>query len=157
MRPAGRSFLITGAVLIVAVALVLQPSGEHRPGPAVSRTLAPASLPPRPVLARDLLASGLTLRAAQRHELEDLAGQWQRESAPLETAVGAASAEFDRFVASAQTAGRTSVTDLLQHSAELRELSAELRARRQVQSDSALAVLTDAQRRQVQTTSGGMR
>lgn len=156
MSPAARSVVIAGVVLVAAVSWLAVQPGARRPPLRMVERAAPAPLPGRPPLARDVLASGIPLSAAQLRELEALAAQWERESTALETDVRAASAEFDRFAATAQAEGRTSLAEVRRRSAELRELSAELRARREVQSDAALAVLTDAQRRQMKTPPGGM-
>jgi hypothetical protein len=157
MRPAARSILTAAAVLMAALSWdALQP-GPRRPALDVVKTTVPPGRPSPPPLARDVLASGVPLSASQRGELQALAMRWEQASAPLETAVRAASEEFDRFAAKTRAEGRTSLAEVQRRSAELRELSAELRARRQAQSDGALAVLTDGQRRQVQTTAGGTR
>jgi hypothetical protein len=156
MTRGGRSIVVAGVAMLAVVAgwRPSRASSAPRfawPGAPCRRSAGPAAL------ARDVLASGLSLSAAQHRALVALATQWERESTALEAAVGAAAEEFDRFAASAKAAGRTSLAEVQQRSAELRELSAELRAHRQVQGDGALAVLTDAQRRQLQTTSGGTR
>ena len=157
MTRGGRSIVVASVAMLAVVAWLVSPPGAERAPLRVARSAVPPVRPAPPPLARDVLASGLPLRAAQHRELEALAAQWERESTALEAAVGAAAEEFDRFAAAARAAGRTSLAELQQRSAELRKLSAELRAHRQVQGDSALAVLTDAQRRQLPTTSGGTR
>ena len=157
MTRGGRSIVVASVVMLAVVAWLAAPPGVQRAPLRVARSAVPPVWPAPPPLARDVLASGLSLSAAQHRELEALASQWERESTALEAAVGAAAEEFDRFAAAAKAAGRTSLAEVQQRSAELRELSAELRAHRQVQVDGALAVLTDAQRRQLQTTSGGTR
>jgi hypothetical protein len=156
MTRGGRS-IVVASVAMLAVAWVASPPDPQRAPLRVARSAVPPVRPAPPPLARDVLASGLPLSAAQHRELEALATQWERESTPLAAAVSAAADEFDRFAAAAKAAGRTSLAEVQQRSAELRELSAELWAHRQVQGDGALAVLTDAQRRQLQTMSGGTR
>ena len=158
MTGGGRSIVVASVAMLAVVAWLASQPGAQRAPLRVAKSAGSAARPvPPPPLARDVLASGLSLSAAQHRELEALATQWERESTTLEAAVGVAAEEFDRFAAAAKAAGRTSLAEVQQRSAELRELSAELRARRQVQGDGALAVLTDAQRRQLQTTPGGMR
>jgi hypothetical protein len=155
---ATRSVLVAAAVVLGALAWPGPAAAPGRPARApVARPAAPAVAPAPPPTARDVLAAGVALDAAQRRELEGLAREWERASATLEAAVRAARDEFDRFAATARAGGRTSLAELQQRSAELRELSAELRARRQAQSDAALAVLTDDERRAIPTTAGGRR
>jgi hypothetical protein len=156
MRPLVRSILIAGAVLVAASAWPARPPAHRPPAPVGLKGAGPAVKPSPPPGAREVLASDPSLSASQRRALQALATEWKTGSRPLEAAVGAATAEFDRFAASAQAEGRTSLAELQQRSAELRELSAELRTRRQAQSEAALAVLTVEQRRRMQTTPGGM-
>jgi len=157
MTRGGRSIVVASVAMLAVVAWLASPPGAQRAPLRVASSAVPPVRPAPPPLARDVLASGLPLSAAQHRALVALATQWERESTTLEAAVGAAAEEFDRFAAAARAAGRTSLAEVQQRSAELRELSADLRAYRQAQGDGALAVLTDAQRRQLQTTSGGTR
>lgn len=157
MTPAGRSLVVAGAVFVATVSWpALRPGAQH-PTPQLPKTAVPSTRSSPPPVARDVLASGMALTAAQRRELEALATAWERESVTLEAAVRDASAEFDRFAARTRAEGRTSLAEVQRQSAELRERSAELRARRRIHSDAALAVLTDEQRRQVSSTRGGAR
>jgi hypothetical protein len=104
-------------------------------------------------------AETLRLRPEQTARLRTLAEEWRAETGPLEAALQAASAEFDRFAAEARKGGGASVPELQRRSADLQALSAELRERRAAHSLRAEETLTDAQRellrREPVTSAGG--
>ncbi len=118
------------------------PHPEGRPA-AVSH---PSQAPPP--TAREILErrAVLSLTRQQVTRLEALDREWQEESGALERAVEARGQEFGRFMTNAQTARGASLQEIQERSADYRELSAILRARRLLQGEAAARVLTDTQR-----------
>jgi len=144
-----RYLVTTVALLAVGIGLGLsqRPARPSLPRPAVHADARPArpALPPTAgeVLSR---AEVLQLRPEQAARLRALERAWRADVESLEAALGAASAEFERFVADARRGGGASVPEIQRRSADLQALSAELRERRAAHSRQAVETLTDAQR-----------
>ena len=124
-----------------------------RPGltaPAASRTpvLTRPTMPALPPTAGDILDRGtlLDLKTEQRARLRALDARWAAESAAADARLRAATEEFARFMEAARGAGRTNLADIQRRSAEISELSAEMREERRRHADAAAAILTDWQR-----------
>jgi hypothetical protein len=146
-----QSALATAAALVIVAVgwTVLQGRAERPkqslPTPAAITRPAPLALP---LTARDILNGGvlLDLKAAQRRRLRALDATWARESAAAQAALDAATADFSRFMDEARATGRTSLQEIQRRSAEISDLSATLRERRQRHIEAAAASLTDRQR-----------
>ena len=154
------------AVALAAVALtyvVRDARGVSHPAPVVLTSTPPAAVPPRDAGygARDILAKSTGLSAQQRRALGELAREWEREETVLDDRLRAAKAEFEQFMATAQQKGRISMAEIQSASADLRDISSELRERRTMHSDASMKVLTPAQRevigRSAPVRSGGSR
>ena len=141
---------------MLAAALVIWASwgpfhaGPGLKGPAVSRTpvLTRPAMPAPPPTAREILDRGalLDLRAEQRTRLRALDARWAPESAAADARLRVATDEFARFMEDARGAGRANLADIQRRSAEISELSAEMREHRRRHADAAAAILTDWQR-----------
>jgi hypothetical protein len=141
--------MATVALVIAGIAWAIAQVPAERPKlsppePVPVRRTA-AALPPT---ARDILNGGalLDLKTGQRTRLRALDATWATESAAAQAQLDAAVAEFSRFMDEARARGRTSLQDLQRRSAEMSELSAALRERRQRHTETAAAILTDWQR-----------
>jgi hypothetical protein len=121
-----------------------RPGPHLGPRPAAARPVAP---PPAPT-ARMLLnrADDLALTQGQKARLEALDRQWKAESAGLDAALRQEQEAFSRFMQEAEKRGKTSVQEIQGRSADLRDLSETLRARRQHHAEAAVDVLTEKQR-----------
>jgi len=144
------SLAVTAALVVGAVGwTIVQPRAERSklalPSPVAIARPAPVALPPT---ARDLLDGGvlLDLKAAQRMRLRALHAAWARQSSAAQAALDAAMVDFSRFMDEARASGRTSLPEIQHRSAEISELSAALRERRQRHAEAAAAILTDWQR-----------
>jgi hypothetical protein len=144
------SLVATAALVIAAVGwTIFRPQAERPkvslPSPVAIARPAPMTLPPT---ARDILDGGvlLGLKAAQRKRLRALDATWARESAAAQAELDAAIADFSRFMDETRATGRTSLQEIQRRSAEISELSATLRERRQRHVEAAAAILTDWQR-----------
>jgi Spy/CpxP family protein refolding chaperone len=126
------------------VALQRAPARPAPPRPAAGAVAAPAAT--ARYTARDLLATPLTLRPAQRQRLEELAVVWDRDAGPLNAAIAASRTEFEAFMAEAAQGHGARLAEIQARSADLRELSAELREWRAAHGAAALEVLTPEQR-----------
>ena len=145
-----------GLVTVLGAALVIWAGwGPYhaRPGltaPAASRApeLTRPATPTLPPTARDILEGGalLDLKAEQRARLRALDARWAAESAAADTQLRATTDEFARFMEAARGAGRTNLADIQRRSAEISELSADMREERRRHADAAAAILTDWQR-----------
>jgi hypothetical protein len=151
MKPAVRYVSTSVALALVATTyFVLQPRpdrpGPPRPSAALSAPRPP--LPPAPPTAREILGRSVTLdlRDDQRVRLEALERLWHREISGLEAEIGEAEREFSGFVKEAQGVRGMTAREIQRRGAELSQLSAELRERRQRHSEAALRVLADWQR-----------
>jgi hypothetical protein len=145
-----RYLLTTLALLALGVGVGLsqwrdRPSVLPRPPARDVRVPAHPAQPPTAgeVLSR---AEVLQLRPEQAARLRALERAWRADVASLEAALGAASADFERFVADARRGGGASVLEFQRRSADLQALSAELRERRAAHSRHAVETLTNAQR-----------
>jgi hypothetical protein len=147
-----RPYSLAAAAALVTAAVgwtIFQPQAERPkvsvPSPVALARPAPMALPPT---ARDILDGGvlLDLKAAQRTRLRALDAAWARESAAAQAALDAATADFSRFMDEARATGRTSLQEIQRRSAEISDLSATLRERRQRHVEAAAAILTDWQR-----------
>lgn len=152
-----RYLATTLALLAVGVGFRLS-QWRDRPGPPHPPARA-ATLPSRPALpptADEVLkrAEELSLSREQVRWLSSLKQKWTAETARLEAAVGAASAEFDEFAATAKGGGGASLREIQRRSADLRDLSVELRERRDAHSRQVLELLTDWQRTKLRVGSG---
>jgi hypothetical protein len=160
-----RSMAAALTLAIVAVGWMVLSPRRPRPSPlvptltTVSRP-APATLPPT---ARDILEGGmlLDLREAQRTRLRALDAEWTKQSAAAQARLDGAVADFARFMDEAR-GGRTSLSEIQRHSAEISALSADLRERRRVHAEASAGVLTARQRGRldgltVSRVSGGQR
>ena len=143
------SLATVAALAVVAVGwTIFQPRAERStlsfPSPVAIARPAPVGLPPT---ARDLLDGGaLDLSAAQRARLHALGAAWAGESSAAKAVLDAAVVAFSRFMDEARASGRTSLPEIQYRSAEISELSAALRERRQRHAEAAAAILTDGQR-----------
>ena len=145
-----RQHSLTATVALVLVAVgwtVFQARAERPklPRPVAINRPAPMVSPPT---AHDILDGGalLDVKAAQRAQLRALDARWVSESAGFQAQLDAATAEFSRFMDEARATGRTRLQEIQRRSAEIGELSAALRHRRQLHTEAAAAVLTDWQR-----------
>ena len=145
-----RYLAATLALAVIAVGYFLVQRQAIRPGPHLGPRPAAArpAAPPRLPTARMLLDRGddLALTQAQRDRLEALDRQWRAESAGLDTAIQQEQAAFARFMQEAETRGKTNMQEIQGRSADLRDLSETLRARRQHHAEAAVDVLTEKQR-----------
>jgi len=142
----------TLALFAVAVGVTLLQPKPPRPGPVLPLRATPPSQPAPPApppTARQILDRGgaLGLTADQRGRLETLDRAWQRDVGPLEAAIEAAGAEFERFMREARAARGASLVEIERRSAEFRELSATWREARRRHGEMALGFLTDEQHR----------
>ena len=142
--------LATVALVVagVAWAIIKAPTERPRlprPEPVVMMRPAVVALPPT---ARDILggAALLDLKAAQRTRLRALDATWTSESTAAQADLDAATAEFSRFMDEARATGRTSLPEIQRRAAEIGELSAALRQRRQRHAEAATAILDEWQR-----------
>ena len=147
-----RQHALTAAAALAIAAVgwtIFQAHAERRklslPGSVAITRPAPAALPPA---ARDILNGGvlLDLTWAQETRLRALDATWARESATIQAQIDAALAGFSRFMDEARARGRTSLPEIHRRSAEISELSAELRQCRQIHAEAAAAILVDWQR-----------
>jgi hypothetical protein len=144
-----RYLATTLALLTVGLGFAVS---QWRDRPAPPRPQARlAALPLRPALpptAEEVLkrADELRLSPEQVQRLSVLKREWALETERLEEAVRLASAEFEQFAAAAKGGGGTSLQEIQRRSADLRDLSAELRERRDAHSRQVLELLTDSQR-----------
>jgi hypothetical protein len=144
------SLAAAAALVIVAVGWTVFQGRAERPRRSLPRPAAitrpvPLALPPT---ARDILDGGvlLDLNAARRTRLRALDATWARESSAAQAELDAGTADFSRFMDEARATGRTSLQEIQRRSAEISELSATLRERRQRHVEAAAAILTDWQR-----------
>jgi hypothetical protein len=141
--------VVTTLVLVAAGAGVIAVhGGADRPRLAVPPVATePRPLPPLPATAGEILAraDAIGLTAGQRARLETLDRTWRAEAEPLEAAVRAATEEFSRFMAEAQTARRASLADVQQRAADVSRLGHALRERRRAHVTLAAAVLDESQ------------
>ncbi len=157
--------VVAVALAVVALTYVVRDArGVSHPAPVVLTSTAPAAVPPPRDAgygARDILARSTGLSARQRRALGDLAREWEREETVLDGRLRTAKAAFEQFMATAQQKGRISMAEIQSASADLRDISAELRERRTMHSDASMKVLTPAQRevmrRSAPVRSGGSR
>ena len=137
------------ALAVAALAYVVRDTrGVSGPAPVVLTSTRPGAVSPREprYVARDLLAKSPGLSAQQRRALGDLARDWEREESALDGRLQAAQATFEQFMTMARQKGRISVAEIQSASADLREVSAELRERRAMHSEASMSVLMPAQR-----------
>jgi hypothetical protein len=145
-----RYLTTTLALLVIGLGFGLS-QWRTRPSALLKPPARNARVPARlghPLTAAEVLnqAESLGLRPQQTARLQILDRGWRVDVESLETALRAASAEFERFVAEARKGGGASVPELQRRSADLQMLSAELRERRAAHSRQAIEILTDAQR-----------
>lgn len=137
------ALIIAGAGWAIIQAPTERPKRSRPERAAITRP-APAS----PPSARDILdaAALLDLKTAQRIRLRALDATWGSESAAAQEQLNESMADFSRFMDEARAAGRTSLQEIQHRSAEISELSAALRERRQRHAEAAAAILTEWQR-----------
>jgi hypothetical protein len=107
-----------------------------------------------------VLAAPLALASSQRARLERLAAAWDDEVRPLDTALAAARADMEAFVAEANRRGGARLADLQARAADFHDLSARIRERRSAHGAAALDILTPEQRAalaKAPLTAGGTR
>lgn len=146
-----RHSLTAGTVALIIAgtgwAIIQAPTERPRvrPEPVVMMRPAVAALPPT---ARDILggAALLDLKAAQRTRLRALDVTWTSEFTAAQADLDSATAEFSRFMDEARATGRTSLPEVQRRAAEIGELSAALRQRRQRHAEAAAAILDEWQR-----------
>ena len=147
-------YLVTTVLIAAGVAWSVVDRSPQRAPTALTRSASPASAHARVVVrptAADLLVRGdLALTPPQRARLAALAAGWQHEIAPLT----AATDEVTRYMTAAEGGGRVRFADIRARSLEVEAASAALREHRARHSETALAVLTQAQQRRVR---GGAR
>ena len=155
MNPHVRSLAAALALGIVAVAYFvyearMDRTGLPRPAPSLSAA-RPAALPSTPPTAREILGQSvaLDLRRDQVVQLNALDRLWRSEISGLEVRIHEAERDFSVFAGEAHGTKKASLSEIQQRSAEFRELSAELRERRQHHSDAAVRVLAEWQRRRL--------
>jgi Spy/CpxP family protein refolding chaperone len=136
--------LILAGLAVGGVALQRAPARPAPPRPAAGAVAAPAATPR--YTARDLLATPVALEPAQRRRLERLDTAWDREIEPLDAAIAASRTEFEAFMAEAAQRNGASLAEIQARSADVRELSAQLRERRAAHEAAALELLTPEQR-----------
>ena len=147
-----RTRYLTTTLALLAIGLGFGISQWHTRLPALpkppARDVRVPARPANPPTAREVLSRTevLQLRPEQAARLRALERAWRADVESLEAALGAASAEFERFVADARRGGGASVPEIQRRSADLQALSAELRERRAAHSRQAVETLTDAQR-----------
>jgi hypothetical protein len=90
---------------------------------------------PEPVVMMRPAEAALSLTA----RLRALDATWTSESTAAQADLDAATAEFSRFMDEARATGRTSVQEVQRRAAEIGELSAALRQRRQRHAEAAAA------------------
>jgi hypothetical protein len=91
----------------------------------------------------------LDLRRDQVVRLKALDRSWRSESSALTAMIHDAERDFSIFASKAQGTRKASLPEIQQQSADFRQLSAELRERRQHHSDAALRVLDEWQRQRL--------
>ena len=144
LRPIAVTLVL--AVLVVGYVMLRQAPARSAPPRPVAERAVPLMAGTSRYTARDLLAAPLALGPAQRKQLEGLAGAWDREAGPLDAAIAASRTEFEAFMAEAARRNGARLADIQAQSADLRELSAQLRERRAAHAAAALDVLTPGQR-----------
>ncbi len=92
----------------------------------------------------------LKLSAQQAKEIEKLQAEWERVSAPLREQADRAAEQFKAWMDEAQKRGRVAMSEVQERSAEVRELSAQLVRQHRTYWQSALKLLTEKQRAQVE-------
>jgi hypothetical protein len=147
------------ALGIVAVAYFVYQGRMDRPGPprpASSLSAArPAALPSAPPTAAEILDQSMTLdlRRDQVVRLKALDRSSRSEISRLTAMIHDTERDFSIFASKAQGT-KASLPEIQQRSAEFRQLSAELRERRQQHSDAALNVLDGWQRQRLSRRAG---
>ncbi len=155
MSPRLRYLSTTLALVAVGLGYTLIQERPWRPAPRLeARPLAarpPIPRPPAPPAAREILQRGadLSLTADQQARLKALDRRWKGEAAGLEAAVKEAEQEFARYMKETQAGGKTSVQEIQRRSADLQNLSAALRERRQLHVEEAARILTADQRQKL--------
>ncbi len=154
---------LTATLALGAIALgyflvqrqAMRPGPHLGPRPAAARPAAPPRLP----TARMLLdrADDLSLTQSQKARLEALDRQWRAESAGIDAAIQQEQAAFARFMQEAETRGKTNMQEIQGRSADLRELSENLRLRRQQHAEAAVDVLNEAQRQMLSISEASTR
>jgi len=154
MNPHVRALAAALALGIVAVAYFgyqsrMDRPGPSRPAPSLSAARA-AALPPAPPIAAEILDQSMTLglRGDQVVRLKALDRLWRGEISGLTAMIHGAARDFSIFASKAQGT-KASLPEIQQRSAEFRQLSAELRERRQQHSNAALSVLDEWQRQRL--------
>ncbi len=155
MNPHVRSLSATLTVVLVAAAYFVfqtrvERPGPPRPAPALSAA-RPAAVPPAPPTAREVLDQrvALDLSGDQVVRLKALDRLWTQEIGGLTTMIHEAEREFSGFVKETQGAKGASLQEIERRSATFRQLSVELRERRQYHSEAALRVLAEWQRQRL--------
>lgn len=97
----------------------------------------------------------LRLTAQQVKEIEKLQAGWERVAAPLREQADQAAEQFKRWMDEVQKRGQVAIDEVQRHGAKVRALSAELVQQRRVYWESALRLLAEEQRRQIER--GGKR
>jgi hypothetical protein len=144
-----RYLAATLALAAIALGYFLVQRQTARPGlhlgprPVAVRAVAPPLATARMLLDR---ADDLALTRGQKARLEALDRQWNAEYAGLDAALRQEQEAFSRFMQEAEKRGKTSVQEIQGRSADLRDLSETLRARRQHHAGAAVDVLTETQR-----------
>lgn len=92
----------------------------------------------------------LKLSAQQVKEIEELQAEWQRASTSLHEKADKAAEQFKRWMDEAQKRGHVAIDEVQQHGAEVSALSAELVRQRRVYWESAMKLLTEEQRKQIE-------
>jgi hypothetical protein len=92
----------------------------------------------------------LKLSAQQVKEIEKLQAEWERVAAPLREQADRAAGQFRAWMDEAQKRGRVAMNEVQERGAEVRELSAQLVQQRRAYWQSALKLLTEEQRAQVE-------
>lgn len=149
MSPRAHTLLIGILLALMAGAWSVWQGRMERPGPRIERSPPSAAIPrlaPAPAAA-GLLAQGaaLGLTPEQRIRLDQLDRAWREERAALGAEVERARERFERFTRE-RGARSVRLDEIDRESAEYREASAHLRARRHEHAAQAARVLTPAQR-----------
>lgn len=159
MSPWVRYLSTTVALVALAAAYVLWQGRLERPTPRLPAGSAPVIRPaspsqvPRSATAREILDRAVALELSDRqvNRLHALDRLWTNEEARLEAAIREAEGEVAIFMEEAKASRGASVQEIQRRSAELRNLGALLRERRQQHSDASVGLLAGWQRQRPAT------
>ncbi len=147
----------------IAIALILSAfvvytrwqEQARRTPPRIERTVLSDSTKPDEGIIPEISSllsrrEELKLSAQQVKQIEKLQAEWERVATPLREQANRAAGQFRAWMDEAQKRGRVAMNEVQERGAEVRELSAQLVQQRRAYWQSALKLLTEEQRAQVE-------